>query len=220
MGIINQRFCKSCNPTDKHLTGLCVWCEALGSDKFKESEKVNRCNECRYPVEGKDSLCEVCDINKEEREISKQRAKEIHDGFMQPTVDNPFGELLGSEVGTCIKTTGLYTCNKCKVELEGPFMPCFKCNPMPKLTKENTTYAKPLTGNTKYHVEILPDVWVDVYDVIGGFKVTDAGLQHALKKILVVGKRGHKDEAEDRKDIHDSVVRSNERFELFNNGEK
>lgn len=71
---------------------------------------------------------------------------------------------------------------------------------------------------SKYHREILPGVYVDVYDVIGAFGVNDGGFQHALKKLLATGTRGHKDEAEDRKDIYDSVVRSNERFHLMNKG--
>ena len=62
----------------------------------------------------------------------------------------------------------------------------------------------------KYMREILPDVWVDVYDVISAFEVTDGGMQHALKKILATGKRGHKTETEDRVDILESVRRSNE----------
>lgn len=70
----------------------------------------------------------------------------------------------------------------------------------------------------KYHREILPGVWVDVYDVIGAFGVTDGGYQHALKKMLATGKRGHKDETQDRKDILASILRSDERFALF--GEK
>ena len=64
----------------------------------------------------------------------------------------------------------------------------------------------------KYMREIAPGVWVDVYDVIEAFGVTDGGMQHALKKILATGTRGHKDEAEDRKDILASVKRSNEIF--------
>ena len=69
----------------------------------------------------------------------------------------------------------------------------------------------------KYMREILPNVWVDVYDVISAFDVQDGGMQHALKKILATGKRGHKDEAEDRKDILASVKRSNE---IFNRGKQ
>ena len=69
----------------------------------------------------------------------------------------------------------------------------------------------------KYMREILPEVWVDVYDVINAFDVTDGGFQHALKKMLAPGQRGHKDEAEDRKDIMASVKRSNE---IYNRGTK
>jgi len=70
----------------------------------------------------------------------------------------------------------------------------------------------------KYIREILPNVWIDVYDVINAFNVTDGGMQHALKKILATGKRGHKNEREDRKDILASVKRSNEIFERINHG--
>jgi hypothetical protein len=65
----------------------------------------------------------------------------------------------------------------------------------------------------KYMREIAPGFWVDVYDVIEAFEVTDGGMQHALKKILACGQRGHKDEEEDRKDILVSIKRSNEIFE-------
>ena len=68
-------------------------------------------------------------------------------------------------------------------------------------------------GRNKYMREIQPGVWVDVYDVIEAWGVTDGGFQHALKKILACGSRGHKDEEEDRKDIHMSIKRSNEIFE-------
>jgi hypothetical protein len=68
---------------------------------------------------------------------------------------------------------------------------------------------------SKYHVEILPGVWVDVYDVLAAFKVTDPGFQHAIKKMLKTGDRGHKDETEDRADIMLSVKRSNERYAAF-----
>jgi len=73
---------------------------------------------------------------------------------------------------------------------------------------------------SKYHREILPEVWVDVYDVIAAFEVMDGGLQHALKKILATGKRGHKTEAEDRKDILLSVQRSNEIYNRRNKNEE
>ncbi len=62
----------------------------------------------------------------------------------------------------------------------------------------------------KYMREIKPGVWVDVYDVIRAFTVTDGALQHLLKKALAVGQRGHKDAATDYKDILDSAKRAQE----------
>ena len=87
--------------------------------------------------------------------------------------------------------------------------------PLPKLELPKTS-----GGKSKYHREILPGVWVDVYDVLAAFEVSDAGYQHAIKKMLATGKRGHKSEVEDREDIMASVKRSNERFDLFNRGEQ
>lgn len=54
-------------------------------------------------------------------------------------------------------------------------------------------------------IEIV--VMVDVYDVIKAFNVTSGPLQHALKKMLCAGERGHKDLLEDLNDIIVSVER-------------
>lgn len=51
------------------------------------------------------------------------------------------------------------------------------------------------------------DVWVDVYDVIKAFNVTSGPMQHALKKVLCAGERGHKDLLEDLNNIIASVER-------------
>lgn len=48
---------------------------------------------------------------------------------------------------------------------------------------------------------------IDVYRVIEIFGITDPCLQHALKKILVTGNRGHKDAEKDVQDIIDSCTR-------------
>ena len=64
--------------------------------------------------------------------------------------------------------------------------------------------------NTKYNREIKPNIFVDVYDVLKAFEVTNPALQHLIKKALAVGKRGHKDESEDYQDIIDSAVRAKE----------
>lgn len=62
----------------------------------------------------------------------------------------------------------------------------------------------------KYQREIKPGVFVDVYDVLQAFAVTNPALQHLVKKALAVGQRGHKDAAEDLQDIIDSALRAKE----------
>lgn len=68
--------------------------------------------------------------------------------------------------------------------------------------------AKP--ARSKYHREIKPGVWVDVYDVLQAFQVTNPGLQHAVKKALAAGQRGHKDRATDMAEIVQSAIRAQE----------
>lgn len=48
---------------------------------------------------------------------------------------------------------------------------------------------------------------VDVYRVLTMFGVTDPCLQHAIKKLLVAGGRGHKDISRDVQDAIDSCER-------------
>lgn len=73
----------------------------------------------------------------------------------------------------------------------------------------------PFYANDKYKREIKPGVFVDVYDVIDCFEVTSGALQHAVKKLLAAGKRGHKDYEQDLIDILSSVERA-----LFQHQEK
>ncbi|EOV2798911.1 hypothetical protein [Salmonella enterica] len=65
-------------------------------------------------------------------------------------------------------------------------------------------------SNNKYHREIKPGVFVDVYDVLKAWDVRNPALQHLIKKALAVGQRGHKDAAEDLQDIVDSALRARE----------
>jgi len=60
----------------------------------------------------------------------------------------------------------------------------------------------------KYMREIKPGVFCDVYDVLRAFEVTDGALQHLIKKALCPGKRLHKDELTDLKDIVASSQRA------------
>lgn len=67
----------------------------------------------------------------------------------------------------------------------------------------------------KYMREIAPGVWVDVYDVLYAFTVTDPCLQHLIKKALATGVRGHKSEREDLIDIRDSAIRAVEHYDAM-----
>ena len=50
---------------------------------------------------------------------------------------------------------------------------------------------KNTTPRNKYDREILPNTYVDVYDVLRAFEVKDQALGHLIKKALAVGKRGN-----------------------------
>ncbi len=67
-----------------------------------------------------------------------------------------------------------------------------------------------LKKTNKYRREIKPGVTVDVYDVLKAFNVTCPAMAHAIKKMLVPGKRGHKDASQDKKEAIASIKRSME----------
>ena len=81
---------------------------------------------------------------------------------------------------------------------------------------ENTFIKAEEPVRNKYMREIAPGVWVDVYDVLYAFNVTDPCLQHLIKKALATGVRGHKSEREDLVDIKDSAIRAVEHYDKFN----
>lgn len=60
----------------------------------------------------------------------------------------------------------------------------------------------------KYQREIKPDVLVDVYDVLKAFNVTNPATQHAIKKLLAGGQRGHKDLLQDLNEANASIIRA------------
>lgn len=62
--------------------------------------------------------------------------------------------------------------------------------------------------SNKYQREIKPGVFVDVYDVLQAWRVTNPALQHLIKKALAPGERGHKTCAEDLRDIEASARRA------------
>lgn len=65
-------------------------------------------------------------------------------------------------------------------------------------------------ADNKYLHEIKPGVFVDVYDVLMAWNVTNPALQHLIKKALQAGDRGHKSREQDLQDIIDSAIRAKE----------
>ena len=60
---------------------------------------------------------------------------------------------------------------------------------------------------TKYQVHIKGNP-CDVYDVLKAFDVRNPAIQHAIKKLLMPGKRGHKDKIQDLLEAKQSIVRA------------
>lgn len=58
-----------------------------------------------------------------------------------------------------------------------------------------------------HYFKACPFDHVDVYRVLALFDVTDPCIQHAVKKLLVAGGRGHKDIAKDIQDSIDTLER-------------
>lgn len=49
---------------------------------------------------------------------------------------------------------------------------------------------------------------IDVYDVLIMFEVHDPAVQHAVKKLLMCGQRGHKNALEDLQEAKQSISRA------------
>lgn len=76
--------------------------------------------------------------------------------------------------------------------------------PDPELDYQETEMIK----RSKYHREIKPGVWIDVYDVIKAWAVDNPAQQHLIKKALQAGGRGHKSYDQDMEDIIASAARA------------
>ena len=61
--------------------------------------------------------------------------------------------------------------------------------------------------NHNHYFKPCPYDTLDVYRVINIFGVSDPCIQHALKKLLCSGVRGHKDQAKDIQDVIDTLER-------------
>lgn len=76
--------------------------------------------------------------------------------------------------------------------------------PEPNLSKyHRLVYGTPVDRN-----DATKGVYVDVYDILDSWRVTNPALQHLVKKALQAGNRGHKDLDTDLQDIVDSALRA------------
>lgn len=70
---------------------------------------------------------------------------------------------------------------------------------------------------SKYNREIIgldgEVTTVDVYRVLDAFQVTDPAIQHAIKKMLCTGLRGHKDYLTDIEDSIESLQKAKELYD-------
>lgn len=80
------------------------------------------------------------------------------------------------------------------------------------MSEQNKKYRRKVIGWAPGTDKPLA-VDVDVYRVLDAFKVADPALQHLIKKALDAGNRGHKDAAQDYKDI---VHSANAALDLLN----
>lgn len=64
-----------------------------------------------------------------------------------------------------------------------------------------------MTEHKHYYKDVSHLDWIDVYRVIELFNVPAGPLDHAVKKLLCAGGRGHKDLDRDIQDIIDSLGR-------------
>jgi hypothetical protein len=63
-----------------------------------------------------------------------------------------------------------------------------------------------------YYKNVKNLEYIDVYRVLELFNVTDPCIQHAVKKLLVAGGRGHKGM---EKDIREAIVSLNRKLEMW-----
>ena len=61
--------------------------------------------------------------------------------------------------------------------------------------------------SSKYH-RTIKGVQLDVYDVLKAWSVTNPATQHAIKKLLQPGQRGHKDTMQDLNEAQQSIARA------------
>lgn len=80
--------------------------------------------------------------------------------------------------------------------------------PQRNLEWEAYVDSLPQQQKSNKYIRTVKGVEMDVYDVLKGFNVTCPAMQHALKKMLCSGLRGHKDSVQDKNEAIASIKRS------------
>lgn len=93
-------------------------------------------------------------------------------------------------------------------EMKPEIKPDSRINIIGQNGNDGEHYEELERNKSKYHREIKSGVFVDVYDVLLAFGVTNPAMQHALKKMLAPGQRGVKDTIQDMKEAIQSIERA------------
>lgn len=79
---------------------------------------------------------------------------------------------------------------------------------MSKQIKYTVISGEPKLKSNKYLRDIGLKSHIDVYDVLVAFSVTNPAIQHAIKKLLCAGLRGHKDMLTDLIEANSAIYRA------------
>jgi len=81
--------------------------------------------------------------------------------------------------------------------------------PLCEIIKSDVGYPPPfIPTTTNKYVRTISGVDLDVYDILKAWNVTCPATQHAIKKLLMPGQRGHKDKLNDLEEAHAAIQRA------------
>jgi len=79
--------------------------------------------------------------------------------------------------------------------------------PVPDVTAVSHAVPASQEAPSKYH-RVLNGFWVDIYDILDAYSITNPGDQHAIKKMTMPGGRGVKTANQDREKAIVSLKRA------------
>jgi len=129
------------------------------------------------------------------REIALQRVNDCGDDFRP----NKQLSILEVDIGYAFHWDSTPECDEIWYDVNEGYFDSFR-----EFHKKPPT--TPQAAN-KYQVNIKGTP-CDVYDVLKAFQVCNPAIQHAIKKLLMPGKRGHKDKLQDLLEAKQSIVRA------------